>query len=53
MAKLFSLSWLSPRIVDAILAGRQPESLTRHRLLGTDLPVEWEEQASALGLPPR
>ena len=50
LAKLFRVSWLSPRIVEAILAGEQPANLTRQRLLGTDLPVEWEEQAAVFGV---
>lgn len=41
MAKLFSISWLSPRIIDAITDGVQPSSINRTRLLETALPLAW------------
>jgi site-specific DNA recombinase len=50
MTKLFRLSWLSPRIVEAIVSGRQPRSLTRSRLLETELPIDWSEQESLFGV---
>ncbi|MFZ9394998.1 MAG: hypothetical protein ACO25F_02930 [Erythrobacter sp.] len=50
LAKLFRASWLSPRIVEAVLAGRQPSSLTRQRLLDIDLPINWTEQEVLLGI---
>ncbi len=50
LGKLFRTSWLSPRIVEAILAGNQPSSLTRHKLLESDLPVDWDEQYMTMGL---
>jgi DNA invertase Pin-like site-specific DNA recombinase len=47
---LVRISFLAPDIVAAILAGRQPATLTRHRLARmTDLPLEWGAQRSALG----
>jgi len=49
MARLFRLSWLAPEIVDAILAGRQPRSLSLNALLTTDLPLDWQSQKAALG----
>ncbi|MFN9376065.1 MAG: hypothetical protein ACK564_03365, partial [Novosphingobium sp.] len=49
MAKLLSVSWLSPRIVDAIIDGVQPRSINRTRLLETELPVAWAEQEVLLG----
>ena len=49
MAKLLNVSFLSPRIVDAILEGAQPKSLTRTRLLEAELPVEWSAQEALLG----
>jgi DNA invertase Pin-like site-specific DNA recombinase len=49
MAKLLSVSWLSPRIVDAIIDGVQPRSINRTRLLETELPVAWAEQEALLG----
>jgi DNA invertase Pin-like site-specific DNA recombinase len=50
LGKLFRLSWLSPRMVEAIVDGTQPGSLTRSRLLGADLPNDWSEQEQLLGL---
>ena len=50
LTKLFRLSWLSPRIVDAIVAGRQPRSLNRTRLLETELPINWSEQEILFGM---
>ena len=49
LGRLFRASWLSPRIVETILAGHQPPSLTRKRLLEIDLPIEWEAQEAVLG----
>ena len=50
MAKLLSVSWLSPRIIDAITDGAQPRTINRTRLLETALPVDWSEQEALLGL---
>ncbi|UNK80666.1 recombinase family protein [Sphingopyxis granuli] len=49
MAKLLNLSWLSPRIVEAIIKGSQPRGLTRTRLLEADLPLSWSDQEAMLG----
>lgn len=49
MAKLLNLSWLSPRIVEAITDGSQPKSITRTRLLETELPLSWGAQEALLG----
>lgn len=49
MAKLLNLSWLSPRIVEAITDGSQPKSITRTRLLETELPLSWDTQETLLG----
>ena len=49
MARLLGVSWLSPRIVEAIAHGRQPKALNRARLLQTELPVDWSEQEALLG----
>ncbi len=48
--KLFRLSWLSPRIVDAIVCGVQPKSITRRYLLECELPIDWSEQEELLGI---
>jgi hypothetical protein len=50
MTQLLRLSWLSPRIVDAIAAGDQPKGLTRQRLMAFDLPYRWQDQEGLLGL---
>jgi site-specific DNA recombinase len=43
------LSYLAPDIIEAILAGRQPRSLTRRRLATLDLPIDWRLQRQLLG----
>lgn len=50
LTKLFRLSFLSPRIVDTIVAGEQPSTLTRQRLLKSDLPIDWSEQHQLFGI---
>jgi hypothetical protein len=42
--RLVDLAFLSPRLVDAILQGRQPVELTATRLTELDLPFDWAEQ---------
>ena len=49
LAKLFTVSWLSPRIVESIVDGTQPKVLTRTRLLEANLPADWSEQEVLLG----
>ncbi|WP_394729722.1 hypothetical protein [Altererythrobacter sp. GH1-8] len=49
MSRLFRLSWIAPEIIDAILAGRQPPSLSPRSLLAVDLPLDWANQKAALG----
>jgi site-specific DNA recombinase len=47
---LLRLATLDPSIVQAILDGRQPPSLTRLRLARiTNMPIDWAEQRSVLG----
>ena len=43
------LSYLAPDIIEAILAGWQPRSLTRRRLATVDLPIDWRLQRKMLG----
>ena len=43
------LAFLSPRIVAAILDGRQPTELTLTRLLASEIPSDWDDQWAALG----
>ena len=49
MAKLLRASFLSPRIVEAIVDGTQPRSLNRARLLEVELPLDWAEQEAWFG----
>jgi DNA invertase Pin-like site-specific DNA recombinase len=49
MARLLRVSWLSPRLVETILEGRQPARLSRKWLLQVDLPIDWSEQERLLG----
>jgi DNA invertase Pin-like site-specific DNA recombinase len=50
LARLIRISWLSPKIVDAIINGTQPRSLTRRTLLETDIPIDWSAQEKLFGL---
>lgn len=50
LARLLRLSWLSPRIVEAIADGSQPKGLTRRALLICDMPLDWAEQERQFGL---
>ena len=43
------LAFLSPTIVESILQGRQPIEMTSQSLKQIDLPIAWNEQATALG----
>ena len=51
LTKLVRLSWLSPSIVEAIVAGQAPSRLTRKWLLDADLPLSWSAQEETLGFP--
>jgi hypothetical protein len=44
ITKLIELSCLAPDIVTAVLAGKQPSSLTTTKLRTVALPVSWDEQ---------
>jgi hypothetical protein len=46
--RLVGLAFLSPRMVEAILQGRQPIELTATRLTELDLPLDWSEQHKLL-----
>jgi hypothetical protein len=50
LGRLLRLSWLSPRIVEAIAEGTQPQSVTRKKLLSVSLPLEWDAQERLLGV---
>jgi hypothetical protein len=42
--RLVNFAFLSPKLVEAILQGRQPVALTVKRLSKLDLPLDWTEQ---------
>jgi site-specific DNA recombinase len=46
--RLIDLAFLSPRLVDSILQGRQPVTLIATRLSKFDLPLDWAEQHNLL-----
>jgi hypothetical protein len=50
LARLLRLSWMSPRIIEAIAADNQPKGLTRRALLICDMPIDWAEQECQFGL---
>lgn len=50
VSRILPLAFLSPKIVEAILNGRQPITLTAKALKRTgNLPLDWTEQAEHLG----
>ncbi len=50
VSRQLPLAFLSPKIVSAILQGRQPIDLTTKRIQRTaNLPLDWNEQAQILG----
>jgi DNA invertase Pin-like site-specific DNA recombinase len=49
LTKLVSVSWLSPRIIESIVAGTQPKAINRTILLETALPTDWADQEALLG----
>lgn len=53
ITSLVKLSWLGPKIMRAILEGRQPLDLTPSKLmrLAKDLPLSWDDQHRLLGIP--
>lgn len=50
LARLLRISWLSPRIIEAITAGTAPGNLNRKTLLSTNIPFCWTEQEQLFGL---
>ena len=48
MSRVIRLNFLAPAIVDAILAGTQPVTLTAAKLRSNDFPIEWERQWDTL-----
>ena len=49
LTRLLRLSWMSPRIIEAIADGTQPKGLTRRALLICDMPINWAEQERQFG----
>ena len=50
--RVLNLSFLAPDIVDAILAGTQPRSMTVQTLLGREMPLSWPQQRITFGFAP-
>jgi len=50
LGRLLRISWLSPKIVEAIVTGKQIKGVTRNRLLAAELPMDWAEQELLLGV---
>ncbi len=50
LTQFVKISWISPRIVEAIVEGRQPSMLSRKRLMETDLSLAWGDQERLLGI---
>ena len=51
VSRFLPLAFLSPRIVERILTGRQPADLSvRHLARGIELPVSWAAQHKLLGI---
>ena len=49
VSRILPLAFLSPSIVDSILSGTQPVSLTAQRLSRlADLPASWRQQSELL-----
>jgi hypothetical protein len=44
LAKLIEISCLAPDIVEAVVRGKQPSSLTATKLRTEVLPISWDEQ---------
>ena len=50
VSRLLPLAFLSPNIVEAIVRGNQPASLTAKQLIrAINLPMEWQAQRQLLG----
>jgi site-specific DNA recombinase len=48
VSRVIRLNFLAPQLIEEILAGSQPARLTATSLLGTTLPIEWDEQREAI-----
>ena len=50
VSRILPLAFLAPKIIDAILRGRQPVELTARTLMRDDLPHLWTDQFQQLGI---
>ncbi|MDE2412040.1 MAG: hypothetical protein KGM18_09740 [Sphingomonadales bacterium] len=50
VSRLVRLNFLAPALVEAILAGTQPASLTATSLRTADLPIAWDKQIAMFGI---
>lgn len=50
--RIMNLSFLAPDVVNAILAGTQPRSMTVATMLACDVPLSWQQQRTAFGFTP-
>jgi DNA invertase Pin-like site-specific DNA recombinase len=48
VSRVVRLNFLAPAIVDAILAGSQPTTISAASLRSADLPISWDEQKALL-----
>ena len=44
VGRILPLAFLSPKMLDAILTGSHPASLTPRHLARTEMPIGWDEQ---------
>jgi hypothetical protein len=51
VSRTLPLAFLAPKIVGAVLEGRQPEHLVLHQLKRAALPGGWADQQRSLGFP--
>jgi hypothetical protein len=50
LIRMLRLAYLAPEIVEAVLAGREPDGLTVNKLMkAVQLPLAWDEQRRVLG----
>jgi site-specific DNA recombinase len=48
LKRLMPMAFLAPDIVTSVLAGKQPDSLNKHKLASKTLPLIWQEQRHVL-----
>jgi len=50
VSRIVRLNFLAPAIVEAILAGTQPASVSATSLRTASLPIDWDEQVAMFGM---